>query len=286
MAVLPLLYIPFEYSMRAFTNTHLYFIPDEIRDNVKNSPDQMCSSLIHGFDTTELQPFFDKIKMRKDLVVSEELNSGFCSALGTNFFKGDAAIMVSPGFNNEDKEACHWLLKHIACHIKNNDSFTMPCVPAICSIAAAVFSSLVMSIFPALLVTFAVGFIADSLFSQYCEIKADDLAIAEGTDEELMGGRRFLKSSQLVNLEARTTFWKKIKFSSSGDDRLDFFHPSLSSRIKKIERVLQKKDVRLSEREDIKITILKNYIANANSSAEKKAMIRNAEIIIEKALVS
>lgn len=72
-----------------------------------------------------------------------------------------------------DKDACNFVLKHETCHIKNNDCFTIPLVPAICSLAAAIFSTFLLPVIPALLITICVGMIAEAKFSQYREGKAD-----------------------------------------------------------------------------------------------------------------
>ena len=44
-----------------------------------------------------MQPFFDKIGIRKDIIVVEDVNPGLCAAVGTNdFTQGDATIFVTP----------------------------------------------------------------------------------------------------------------------------------------------------------------------------------------------
>ena len=191
--------------------------------------------------------FFRDLILACILIIIEKLNDGFCGTHGTNFFtKGDAIIYVTPKFQNVDKEACHWLVKHEISHIKNNDLFTMSFVPAICSMAGAIFSTLTMPVIPALLVTMSIGAIASAIFSQYREGKADDLAIAESSVAELKGGRRFLMSMQAINLKERKTFWKKITVSSTGEYRLDFAHPSTASRLKKIEDKLKQRRIRIN----------------------------------------
>lgn len=100
-------------------------------------------------------------------------------------------------------------MKHEACHIKNNDCFTMLLITAICSIAAAAFSDFMLPIIPALLITISITFIAQAIFSQYREGKADDLAITESFVEELKGGRRFLMSLQQTNLWKAAQLYEK-----------------------------------------------------------------------------
>ncbi|CAF22787.1 M48 family metalloprotease [Candidatus Protochlamydia amoebophila] len=280
MFVLPFLSSPCGYSLQAYKSTCIE-IPIIVIDGLFNQKrvyrgSQEYNQQIKSFPgyniKTELQPFFDRIGIRQDIIVIERLNLGFCGAQGTNFFtKGDAVIWVAPKFHKVDKGACHWVMKHEACHIKNNDCFTMPLIPAICSIAAATFSAFMMPIIPALLITMSVGFIAQAIFSQYREGKADDLAITESSVEELKGGRRLLMSLQQTNLESRTTIWKKLVISSSGENRFDFLHPSTASRLKKIERALQQKDVQIDEGEEVeKIVKLKNLMVEINLKIEKE----------------
>jgi len=187
-----------------------------------------------------------------------------CMSMGTNFFtKGRAVIFVNPKFHNADKEACYWLIKHEISHIKNNDYFTMPLVTALCSLAATIFSAFLMPVIPVLLVTISVGYIAKTIFSQYRERKADDFAIDNSSNEELKGGRRILKAMIETNLKARNTLWRKIAFSSTGECRLDFAHPSLKSRVKKIENRLQQQNIEIDTLEQsAKIGNLSKWIEN------------------------
>jgi hypothetical protein len=219
----------------------------------------------------EIQPFLDKEKIRKDLIVVETPNLGICAAEGTNLFKkGDAVVMLAPGFHNKDKEACHWVIKHEISHIKNNDPFTIPLIGAISSMAAAVFGTLTMSRLSATLLTAAVGLTAFSLFSQWREGKADDFAIKNSSDDELLGGRRFFMAFKEMNLHERKTFWKKIEITSYGNNTFDVLHPSLTSRIEKIEKLLEKKGIVINkEVEAREIENLKLFIIDKKSEIEK-----------------
>jgi hypothetical protein len=269
MFTIPFLSSPFGYSLQAYKSTRVEIpiVANTLfrqRRVYKGSEeyDQAITTLAGCNIKTELQPFFDRMGVRKDLIVIERFNFGFCAAQGTNFFtKGDAIISVAPNFQNVDKDACHWAMKHETCHIKNNDCFTMPLVPAICSIAAATFSTFLMPVIPTLLVTISIGCIAQAIFSQYREGKADDLAIAESSVEELKGGRRFLMALKAANLEARKTTWKKLVISSTGENRLDFLHPSTASRLRKIEHVLKQKNIGIDDQEESeKIAKLENLM--------------------------
>ncbi len=219
----------------------------------------------------QIQPFLEKEKIRKDLIVVETPNDGICAALGTNLFKkGDAVVMLAPGLNDKDQEACHWIMKHEIGHIKNNDPFTIPLIGSLSSTAAAVFGTLTMPWLSATLLTAGVGLTASSLFSQWREGKADDFAIENSSDVELLGGRRFLMALQQMNLNERQTFWKKIEVSSYGNNTFDILHPSLTSRIEKIEKLLEKKGIVINkEVEARKIENLKVFMIDKKSEIEK-----------------
>lgn len=205
------------------------------------------------------------------MIVVETPNLGICTAQGTNLFrKGDAVVSLAPGLHDKDKEACHWVMKHEISHIKNNDTFTMPLIGSISSTATAVFGTLTMPWFSATALTISVGLTAFSLFSQWREGEADNFAIENSSNEELLGGRRILMAFQQMNLDECQTFWKKIAVSSYGNNTLDISHPSLTSRIEKIEKVLEKKGIVVDkEGEARKIENLKLFMIDKKSEIEK-----------------
>src|SRR5690348_4737174 len=114
MFVIPFLFSPCGYSLQAYKSTHVEvpIVANNLfgqRRVYKGSEeyDQLIKTLPGYNIKTELQPFFDRMGIRKDLIVAEKLNLGFCAAQGTNFFtKGDAVILVTPNFQNIDKDAC------------------------------------------------------------------------------------------------------------------------------------------------------------------------------------
>lgn len=254
MFAIPFFTTPLRYSVDAYNSTCFEFPitkticflttrlnkgSEEYDNAIKNLPGNSIK--------TKMQSFFDKMGIRKDLIVSEQLNIGFCSAKGTNFFtKGDAVIFLAPRFHEVDENACNWVIKHEISHIKNNDLFTMALVPAICSLAAAIISTFLMPVIPAVLITISVGIIAQAIFSHYREGKADDLAIAESSPEELKGGRRLL-------------------MAFTGGNRLNFLHPSTASRLKKIENALKQQNIKIDDQEESKkIAKLKKLIGDTS----------------------
>jgi hypothetical protein len=223
-----------------------------------------------------IQPFLDQQGIRKDLIVCEVPNIGFNTAMGTNrFMQADAAIFLSPGFMCADAGACHWVIKYEISHIKNNDAFNMHLISSIVSAVAAVFGALTLPWVTATLLTMAVGLATLTLFSQLVERRADAFAIENSSVEELMGGRRFFKAMQNMHRDERQTFWKKVEFSAAGENRLDLFHPSLSTRVQRIENELKKRGMMLGgtlinrDGEDQKIEVLKGFLK------EKKRELEN-----------
>ena len=117
---------------------------------------------------------------------------------------------------------------------------------------------------------FIVGLVSHSLFSQWREAKADDFAIENSSDEELKGGRRHLMALQETNIEKRNTFWKRIAISASGNNRLGISHPSLTSRIQKIENTLLARNAEINpETERQKLNGLKVYMVNEIQEREQ-----------------
>jgi hypothetical protein len=272
--IIPFLSLPFGYAFQAYKNVSfelpLVFFSERV---YKGDPyyNMTLRNLPGNHVKEEIQPFLDKEKIREDLIVVETPNLGICAAQGTNLFrKGDAIVMLAPGLHDKDKEACHWVMKHEIGHIKNNDLFTMPLIGSISSTVAAVFGTLTMPWLSATLLTATVGITAFSLFSKWREGKADDFAIENSSDDELLGGRRFLMSLQQMNLHERQTFWKKIEVSPYGNNTFDILHPSLTSRIEKIEKVLEKKGIVVEkEREAREIESLKLFMIDKKSEIEK-----------------
>lgn len=265
MHILPFLSTPCIYGLIAYKSTRVE--APVVNINLFGQKQFHKGSLVHnslmktlpGYKIKKkLQPFLDQIRIRQDLIILEQINPKLCTAEGTNFFtKGAALISVSSDFHNTDEDACHFLVKREVCHIKNNDYFFLPLVPAICSTVAAASTSTI-SVIPSLLTTISVGIITHALFLQFCDNKADDLVIAESSAEELKGGRRFLMSLQQVNLESRA-IWNKIKVSSNDDQFL-----------KKIECALQQKNTSIDvSKEAKKITKLKKFIIKNNVNQKK-----------------
>ncbi len=224
------------------------------------------------FKTDKFSSFFNQVEIRKDAFVIKKYTAGLCEAKGTNFSsEGKAVISIDPKFYEVDQKACLWVMKHEVSHIKNNDNFTTPSVSAICSLGAAILSSFFLPVISVFFVTMIGGIVGKIIFSRYVEGKADDFAIANSTDAELKAGRRFIKASMAHNLELRKENGLKIFFPTTGNNRLDFLHPSATSRLKKIEDALEERHLHFDDREELsKINKLKILIKNCSSEMENK----------------
>jgi len=204
-----------------------------------------------------------KVGVRKDLICFEQqLTSGCGLALGTNIWsKSDAVIMLTPHLHEMSKDPCMWLLKHEISHIKHNDNLITYCVSGACQLAASIYGMCSLSFFPALGLAYSVGILSKTLFRYWSEMRADNFAIVHSSDNELSGGKRLLKAMQKTIKIQRTSFWKRCLYSSSGENRVDIFHPSLTSRIQKIEKALHTRGVKLNAASENKRTeILKEFL--------------------------
>lgn len=262
--------LPLQKQSKIFGN--LIFEPRRLH---KSDPDyhQIVKALPGYHIKAEIQPFLDQENVREDLIIVESMNLGICSAAGTNIFsKGDAVVRLAPGFLQTDKDACHFIMKHEISHIKNNDNFTIPLVGSVCSTATAVFATLTMPWLAATQLTTFVGVSAFALFSLRRDGKADDLAIENSSNEELLAGRRFFMSLTKINIENRRTFWEKIAITPYGNNLFDIEHPSLTNRIEKIEKVLARKGVLINHaQENPKFEKLKVFMIENRNKLKKVA---------------
>lgn len=214
-----------------------------------------------------LDTFLDQAQIRKDIKVIEVqsavLQTSF-AAIGTNYFlKGQAVVALEPGIYDLDRDASTFALKHEFGHIKHNDSIIGRLISGVAQLAAAVYTIAKMKFFPGLIITYLVHKIVLVARKRWQEIRADNFAIQHSSDEELLGGRRFFKALQQYNLSLRVSDEDKLWFSSTGEYRWDINHPSLQSRIEKIERVLRERNVAIDhDRENDLIHQLYQFMKN------------------------
>ena len=195
-----------------------------------------------------LQPFLEKMGVRRDLFVTESNVSSVCCAEGSNFFHRHAGIHMLPNLYSEDKDVALFLAKHEISHIKHNDLFWIPCVNFICAIGVAIFlPSDHMSREQALALIAVISFVAMCLYSQYVEQRADRVAIQESSQNELEGGLVFFEWMRGQNRTMRARHWiYQVILSPSGENRLDFLHPSFASRIKQVQNEINTRSLSVS----------------------------------------
>ena len=110
--IIPFLSSPFGCAFRAYKGAN-FELPLQKQSMFfsqrvyKGDPEYntVLKSLPGNHVKEEIQPFLDKEKLRKDLIIVETPNLGICAAQGTNMFrKGDAVVMLAPGLHDKDKE--------------------------------------------------------------------------------------------------------------------------------------------------------------------------------------
>lgn len=198
----------------------------------------------------EIEPLLDQNRITKNIEFYEIDKKDFsptigAGAAGSDLIKG-ALVFITKGFYEIDKEASGFLVKHEIGHIKHNDGITIPSLLAICHIASICLGLAVPSfaLVHAIILVELVNIIAHPLITNWREAKADDFAIKHSSPQELVGGIRFFRALQEKYIEKRNThLWNRLFFSSSGESRLDTSHPSLASRIQKIQKALRTREV-------------------------------------------
>lgn len=272
------------YNQKSDLNKSLFnpkIVHDLHKMDLKNG--NLIENLPFNDVTSAIKKFINKAQIRKPLewICTETPHLGFCSALATTrFIRGNTPVIIlAPGFYEADKDACNWVMNHDISYIKSDDAFKIQCIPYICQLSSSIFGMCFLSFLPALGLAFTVGMISKALFSQWQEAKTDDFAIENSSDEDLKGGRRFFMAMQEVNIEERKTFWQEVAISAHGDNRLNILHPSITSRIQKIERAMLNRKIETDiEAEKQKLEELKIYIREAKHKI-KQALKREGGIL-------
>lgn len=188
-----------------------------------------------------------QVGLRDDLIVTEGLNVGFCASIGVHAIKSSQITMLlSPGFYATDSDSCLFIMKHELYHLISNDPLMMKLVPMICQLALCILGTLFLNPFVSIAVVLPTAVIIDALFSRFREQKADDFAIAHSTDKELRGARRFFHAVLHSNFNEPESFYKRISYTEDGESIWDFWHPSLKSRIDKVEKTLRDRNKALT----------------------------------------
>lgn len=179
--------------------------------------------------------FLEKNGVRADLKIVLEQEPVFAAA-GSNisYFGGKAEILMPEGFQEADPAAFSFLLKHQISHIRSNNNISNQWAHKIPTIVA--FNVCL----PAQLIAETVS---GKIFAQWRESAADDFAICNSSISELKGGISFFSAARAHNLKLRESrFFGKFLFSPNGESRMDWDHPSIKSRLAKIQRALEERD--------------------------------------------
>jgi len=166
-------------------------------------------------------------------------------------------LNITKDLIEDDFPASCFALKHELSHIKNNDTFNSYLLASITGVGLFILNPFQLGFLPLIFQVNVISLVVYSKFNQWRESRADDFAIRNSTHEELLGGRRFFVSQQIQGLgeqKINRSLGNFIKYTSSGDDRLDFLHPSLSSGVYKIEMELSGRSIHFNSDEELKKT--------------------------------
>lgn len=162
-------------------------------------------------------------------------------------------IIFTIGLKELDKPALNFVLKHEIGHIKIPDNFWSDYALYIPSVILTICAFAIAFFFPATFVAYSVSRLAMPAiclsgvasylkYEQMREIRADDFAIAHSTTEELEGGRRyFMANLQAQKERSDESLYDKLIYDSTGEVRFST-HPTLKSRIQKIENELLRRN--------------------------------------------
>lgn len=204
--------------------------------NFKHNSSLMAAVTIHE----HMQPFFQKMKLREDLIVAQAPTSLTFGSVGSNFFtQGDLAIYLSTELCETDHEACYFMIKHEVSHIKHEDFFIMWTAATVTALSLATLAQgkqTRLNNLQRAAIIGAMAYLVKTACSQYIEGRADSFAIAESSLEEIKGGRRFLTAVLQTHLE----------------NSFSFQHPTLHSRIAKIDLELEKQGVQIDNEVETK----------------------------------
>lgn len=212
--------------------------------------------------------------MRRD--ISIKWFPGWVACVGVNFSrKGEAFLLIDPKLYEADSEACTAASLHELGHIYRSDGFTHPCLTVGATTGSLVFSyntwpltlchDSFLDMIGSIGCTPAPGFslmtatLAHYFFSRAQEEQADDFAIHECTNGELMGLRRLFQAFLLKQFLVGSV--EQMPWST---------HPPMYSRIAKVERALRARGI-LINAEEQKTGKLQTYLLNCSTRASSSS---------------
>jgi Zn-dependent protease with chaperone function len=170
-------------------------------------------------------------------------------AHGIEFSPFGCVITINPNLISQNAE--DFLIAHELAHIKSNDRFTIPGVGFLASLTSSIGLSILLSIgilsapvsSGCILVAMIIGLVAQVAFSRYREVQADIKALSVCKYDEKGAMKDHLINIRKARINFRgeknisllTQIYRKLTISETGEFRLDIMHPSLASRIQRIE---------------------------------------------------
>ncbi len=210
----------------------------------------------------KLKPSLNSLGIRTDLKIRACVCMGILGggASGSNDYSKGALLVISPHLFAANPHAALFFGKHEAAHIKYNDPVCTYAVQTITILAALIILHLVLEIpqpdgvATNNLLAMIFGAAITALHSQHFEARADDTAITLSSVPELLGASHFFKALLEYNKQTRETgsIWKKMMISSTGENRLDIWHPSTQSRLNRVEKALTLKNYEATHAQDSK----------------------------------
>lgn len=268
-----------------FAGPALYLAGEALNYKDQISSEPLAVKIEETPESRYLEKKFDsvvkKVGINKSVAVREIPELGLMACGGAAAFEyyrseGARTIVLPPGLMNIDPHACSSVMKHELGHLKAQDakidvvvqisssgivagiiSRALRCIPRFQTLIAVV---------GAVASYFAPSVIRDPI-SRWQEGCADDFSIANCNEEENMGGWRDFHAHLAVNRKLRERLGPKLHkiISPEGAILDEGTHPSLLSRVKKLEQNMNKESLeKLSteeERRKIETLSVYKYIA-------------------------
>lgn len=228
---------------------------DDCRANMENT---LPISILTISLKSKVKGIADKLGIKQDILLIENINKyEGPDALGNAFFQAKVGIRAGRHFFWDllSQPFGTFVIAHEISHIKNNDHFTALLITGIVHTVTtisihilfpyskhSILSAVVTAVAP-MQIGLLAATIAFVIVMRWQEERADKTAMAICTKEEIQEGANWFKSHITKHLEYRNekeltffdSLWRKIKFDSIGNYRLDILHPPLTTRVKYME---------------------------------------------------
>jgi hypothetical protein len=194
-----------------------------------------------------------KLRIRNDLYLIEYPHP-MCFSIGYNFSlskSSHAAIFMSEGLFELDKDAFSFIFKHEISHIKFNDVFIRSIVSFLFLLISASIASCFISTWRAIFIAFfllptAYHFLG-GLWMHYREYRADVFAMNYGDIDEIKGGIRYFSAIKKYNASLSHIY---PQYTMEGELAHGFHYPKTANRIKVFVNELKKRTGTIYEPEN------------------------------------